>query len=244
MRSKLARRIDISVRKSADEFREGSDFRGSNYGALDIMGKHVSPGEESFRQIVLLIAGAANMGKTSTSLALECDKTQVIHGDHLLYRMDEWCQNLGCRKVHQACLEKHGKDLNHHLGYMGRQVNNDCAREFVEAFLESEDLRTEKPVIIIEGHVFGLPKIRREILKGLFQRKYQVWDLRRPDELPEKAKASVAGEGSPDGREPRFSNTSEVFQQHRPTARPVPESPKTKGKKKKAKKVNRIAASQ
>lgn len=142
------------------------------------MGKHILATDQNFKKIVILITGVPNIGKTSTSIALQSEKTVVLHGDRLLFEMDRWCSDSKCKKIHQECLELYKDQLNHHLNQVGKRIEQTCPAVFIKKLLESDYMKTEKSVILLEGYVFGLPKVRRELFRQM-RSNYILWEMNK-----------------------------------------------------------------
>ena len=144
------------------------------------MGKHILMKNRNFQPIVILITGPSNVGKTSTAGALKNHHNQVMHGDALLYTLNQWSSDSQLHHIHKNFLHRYQNELDHHLGELGFCLDTSCATRFVAQFVEYLHSKIEKPVVILEGHVFGLPNIKHQLMSQLRHHyHYYLWEMNR-----------------------------------------------------------------
>jgi hypothetical protein len=130
------------------------------------------------KPIIILLTGEPGDGKTTTANTIRSHHTHIIHGDSVICSLPKWCSNKKCLHIFEnyAHLCKN-TDLTGHLNILSKNLNEQCAEHFVAQLLKSRYMDTKKPTIIMEGYVFGLSKIRRELYMQLKNNCY-IWEMK------------------------------------------------------------------
>jgi dephospho-CoA kinase len=136
----------------------------------------------NLKPIIILLTGDSRSGKSTTANAIKSHQTHLIRGDGVIYSIPKWCSNKKCCSIYQRYADRcNHKDLGNHLNILSKELDNACAEKFVTQLINSEYFTTAKTTLLMEGYVFGLPNIKRELYTQLHET-YYIWEMTRLQE--------------------------------------------------------------
>jgi uridine kinase len=135
--------------------------------------------DSELKPIIILLTGESHSGKSTTANALKSHHVHVIRGDTVIYALSKWCSDKNCCAIYHDYVHScRDHDLDKHLNILSQNLNDHCAEKFVSQLIKSQYFQTKKNLIIMEGYVFGLPKVKQELCSHL-KHMYYIWEMSR-----------------------------------------------------------------
>ena len=140
-------------------------------------GPPILPSDPKFSPVVIFLAGASGIGKSTLANVLISSNVHHFDLDNLVFTISSWSKSTKCISIRS----KYHHRAHLQIDKISKEIDQNCADEFVNDLLDQNSFTT--PVLLVEGYTASLPRIHNALIDKFRERRYNIWSLDRQQQI-------------------------------------------------------------